>query len=459
MLFNLIPKHTYDFNQLWDLIRRRNLWLIKLRYIATFSLLVFTYTGNFVLNFQLVPIQFAVLNTVALIMFVVNITYFYLMRSPLVKNSPTSFNPLFVSLLQIIIDLLLLGVLSYYTGGIESPINFFYVFHMIIGSMILPGYVIYTLAITIVISFYTGSFLEYFGVIPHYALAGMFSTSLYNNLTAVIVISTAFGIMMIISVFFANSLASALYRREQELRIALDKLNEAEKAKQRYTMGVVHEIKTPIAAVQSYLDLILGKFVGEVPENIEDKVRKARVRSDEAIQIINDVLSISKLRLSEKILKDPVDINDVITAVISRRRAQAENKQIILEFVDNRQHNELVFGDKNLLDLALSNLIGNAIKYTNPGGKIEVVLDKTNDGKTLIEICDNGIGIPKDEQENIFKEFYRASNVKERSHEGIGLGLSVVRHIIEQHGGRISFKSPSRLAEGARIGTCFKIKL
>ncbi|MGC8857751.1 MAG: sensor histidine kinase [Ignavibacteria bacterium] len=459
MFLNLIPKHTYDFNQLWDLIRRRNLWLIKLRYIAVFSLLIFTYTGNFVLNFQLTNVQFIVLNTVVFIMFIVNIAYFYLMNSPLVKNSSTSLNPLFISLLQIIIDLLLLGVLSYYTGGIESPINFFYVFHMIIGSMILPGHVIYTLAITIVIFFYIEAFLEYFGLIPHQTLAGMLSTSAYNNLTAVIVVSTAFGIMVVISVFFANSLASALYRREQELRLAFDKLNEAEKTKQKYTMGIVHEIKTPIAAVQSYLDLILGKFVGEVPENIEDKVRKARIRSDEAIQIINDVLSISKLKLSEKILREPIDIKDIITTVISRRKAQAENKQITLKLVDNRDCNNLVFGDKNLLDLALSNLIGNAIKYTDSGGKIEVVLDKTQNDKTLIEICDNGIGIPKEDQENIFKEFYRASNVKDRSHEGTGLGLSVVKHIIEQHGGKISFASPSRLAENTKVGTCFRIEL
>jgi signal transduction histidine kinase len=459
MFLNLIPKHTYDFNQLWDLIRRRNFWLIKLRYIAVFSLLIFIYAGNYILNFRLTTVQFIVLNTIVLIMFTANVLYLSLIKSSLIKDSPNSFNPLFVSLLQIVVDLFLLGVLTYFTGGIESPINFFYVFHMIIGSMILPGYVIYTLAITIVIFFYTEAFLEYFGIINHQTLVGMLTTSAYNNLTSVIVISTAFGIMVIISVFFANSLASALYRREQELRLALDKLNEAEKTKQKYTMGVVHEIKTPIAAVQSYLDLILGKFVGEVPENIEDKVRKARVRSDEAIQIINDVLSISKLKLSEKILKEPIDIREIITAVISRRKAQAENKQIKIKFIDNGNTHSLVMGDKNLLDLALSNLIGNAIKYTDSGGKIEVVLDKTQDGRTLVEICDDGIGIPKDDQENIFKEFYRASNVKDRSHEGTGLGLSVVKHIVEQHGGKISFKSPSRLAAGTKPGTCFKIEL
>lgn len=392
-------------------------------------------------------------------MLIVNVSYFYLMKSPLVKNSLTSLNPLFISLLQIVIDLFLLGVLSYYTGGVESPINFFYVFHMIIGSMILPGYVIYTLAIIIVIFFYTGAFLEYFGIIPHQIFFGMSNTSFYNNLTAVIVITTAFGIMVIISVFFANSLASALYRREQELRLALDKLNEAEKTKQKYTMGVVHEIKTPIAAVQSYLDLILGKFVGEVPENIEDKIRKARIRSDEAIQIINDVLSISRLRLSEKILREPVDIGEVLNAVVNRRKAQAENKRIELEFKDNRIHNNLLFGDKNLLDLAFSNLIGNAIKYTDPGGKVEIVLNNSKERTAFIEICDNGIGIPIEEQKNIFQEFYRASNVKERSQEGIGLGLSVVKYIIEQHGGKISFQSPSRLADEHKAGTCFRIEL
>ena len=105
----------------------------------------------------------------------------------------------------------------------------------------------------------------------------------------------------------------------------------------------------------------------------------------------------------------------------------------------------------------ISNLIGNAIKYSNFGSTIEVVIeDGREENEFCIEVCDNGIGIPEKDKDKIFREFYRASNVKEKNYEGTGLGLSVVKLIIEQHEGEITFESPSRLANEIGPGTCFK---
>ena len=99
-------------------------------------------------------------------------------------------------------------------------------------------------------------------------------------------------------------------------------------------------------------------------------------------------------------------------------------------------------GDKFLLDIAISNLIGNAIKYGVDEGNIEITIN--NDSKNLyIEVCDDGVGIPEDELPKIFKDFYRARNVKKIISEGSGLGLSVVKRIVERHGGKIKVESPS----------------
>ena len=331
---------------------------------------------------------------------------------------------------------------------------------MIIGSMILPGFVIYTIAAIIVINSYASAFLEYAQIISHHSIPGIISVPYYDNISALLVFCTAFGIMIILSVFFANSIASTLFLREQELEMTLDKLNEAEKVKQKYTMGVVHEIKSPVAAVQSFLDVILGNYAGPVSEQVFDKVKKARVRSDEAIQIINDVLSISKIKLQRTVLKEELNLNELLESVISRRKSQAENKNIEIVLINNTGNESTVEGDRNLLDLAFSNLIGNSIKYTNYGGRVEVVITRKEDlENTIIEVCDNGIGIPECDHDKIFNEFFRASNVKQKTHEGTGLGLSVVKQIISQHSGTIAFESPSRLADEKGEGTSFTVIL
>ncbi|MFA5403502.1 MAG: HAMP domain-containing sensor histidine kinase [Ignavibacteria bacterium] len=402
--------------------------------------------------------QFIVLLILTFSILIYNLILYFVSNSGFVKDTPGGTNPLVISLIQIQLDLLMLGLIVYYTGGIESPFYIFYIFHMIIGSMILPGYIIYTTAGIIVTSFYLLSLGEYWGLISHYGITGLYNSPIYNNLEYVIIFATAFGVMMVVSVFLANSITSALYRREQDLKITLDKLNNAEKIKQKYIIGVVHEIKSPIAVVQSYLDLILGKYAGPVTENIEDKLKKARHRSEEAIEIINDVLHISRLKLLDEIKKDEVNIYEILDGIIGKRKIQAESKNISLNLFDKREKKKDLFADKSLLDLAFSNLIGNSIKYTKEGGKIEVVIFE-GDEYIGIEISDNGIGIPDTDKRKIFSEFYRASNVKHNIHEGTGTGLTVVKQIIEQHGGGISFESPSRLADEKGRGTSFNVKL
>ena len=457
-MLNLIPDNTYDHDQLWKLIRKRNYWFINLRYIAFFSLLVFLLIGQHIMNLNFKNNQFVFLIIISFAILTYNIILFTILKSQGLKDDAQKFNPLLLSLIQILLDIFALFLLTYFTGGIESPLYVFFIFHMIIGSMILPGKIIYTISGIIVLCFYVLSFLEYFSVIPHYSIEGLIRSGMYKDINFILIFATTFGIMLLVSVYFANSIASALYRSEQELKITLYKLNDAEKVKMKYTMAVVHEIKSPIAAVQSFLDLILGKFLGPVSSQVEDKVKRARIRTEDSINIINDVLNISKIKLLNKIDKNDFDINELIFENIVKRKIQAEGRNIEVKFYDRRAEKENYTGDKELIDLALSNLLGNAIKYSNRGGKIEIVLTKEN-GKTKLEFCDNGVGIPEKDRNKIFNDFYRASNVKDIVQDGTGLGLSVVKQIVEQHNGTITFESPSRMADNTGPGTSFLLQL
>jgi len=456
-VINLIPAWTKNYEQFWQSLKRRNYWLIKLRYAAVAMMIILFAGFEYIFKFELTPIQHKIFVYSTITILIYN---FILSRlADKVTTNPNKFNYLHLSLVQIGFDLTLLAVITYYTGTIESPLYILFIFHMIVGSLILPGFVMYTICGLILGLFTLFSLLEYYTLIPHYGLKGLLNSPVYNNLNYISIFLPAFIVMMVVSVFIANTIAHELYKREQELRDTLDKLSEAEEAKQKYTMGVVHEIKTPIAAVQSILDLILQKFTGPVSDKVEDKLLKARTRSEEAINTINDVLSISKLKLLDSITPDKIDIEEMFNNSIKHFSTNLDFKNIRLIFRDERKNKKELIADEKLLELAFSNLFGNAIKYTPKQGKIEILISEYNEENLQIEFSDSGIGVPEKDLQKIFNEFYRSSNAKTFNAEGSGLGLSVVKQIIEQHSGIISAESPSKLSLGEYKGTTFRIIL
>lgn len=455
-MIQLVPFWINSYVEYWSTIHKRNLWLIKLRYGAVIMLAVFLVSAR-----QILSLSFSVEQDTALIIITLSILIYNLLLHygrQFVKQESGKFNPLHFSLLQMILDLTALGLIVYYTGSIETPLFMLFVFHMIIGSLILPGVVIYTIACAVILLFNLLIFSEYFRFIPHHSVSGLLAVPLYTNINFIIAYDVIFSFVIIVSVLIANNIASQLYKIEQQLVELLDKLKAAEEEKQKYIIGIVHEIKTPLAAVHSYLDIVLDKILGPVNSRIEERLQRARVRSGEAIQMINDVLKISKLRLLDEMAKEAIELSDIIVPVIKKQSVNLRVKHIMLNYFDGRIIKKMIKGDKLLLEIAFSNLISNAVKYVGNNGLIEVdVLD--NENFIEIEVCDNGIGIPQNDIGKIFNDFFRASNIKDKSYEGTGLGLSVVKQIVERHGGNISVESPSKLATENKPGASFKIKL
>src|SRR3990172_8987797 len=391
-MIRLVPYWATQYEAFWDAIRKRNMWFIKLRYGAVLMLTTLILASEFFLGFKFTQTQTFATSIITLSILVYNILLHVGKKH--IKSIAGQFNPLHLSLIQMLLDFIGLFLLVHFTGGIETPLYMLFVFHMIIGSLVLPGSIIYTVGTIVVLVFGGIVFSEYYHIIPHYTIQGFLNTPLYDDFNYVVSILTIFGFTMFISVYLANGIARQLYRMEQDLVESIDKLNTVEIEKQKYIIGIVHEIK----------------------------------------------------------------IEEVINELSNKHSANAEGKKIELIFNDDRKAFTKIIGDKFLLTLAISNLIGNAIKYVDEDGLIEV---KVEDGEedVVITVCDNGIGIPENEHEKIFKEFFRSSNIKKDEHEGTGIGLSIVKEIIEKHEGKISVESPSRLASQNRPGTCFKIQL
>lgn len=455
-MISLVPSWAHNYDAFWDAIKKRNLWFIKLRYGAVVLLSLFLISADFILGVKFTDEQVFALAALNTFILIYNISL-HIYR-PRLKTVPGEFNPLHFSLLQMILDICALYLLVYYTGTIESPLYMLFIFHMIIGSLILPGAVIYSLAVLIIGAFSLLVFLEYSKVVIHHGLAGLLAFPVYSDLNYCIVFTAIFAFSIIISVLLANKIARQLYRMEQELVESLKKINQAEREKQKYIISIIHEIKSPLAAVHSYLDLVLEKVTGPLNEKVEEKLERARARSVEAFGLINNILKISKLRLLDDLNREEVDPAELLGTVIDKINDAARNKGIEIGLIDKRDSGKIIRADRFLIEMVFSNIIGNAVKYSREGGRISAAL-KNEEKQVEIIISDNGIGIPRDEREKIFDDFYRASNIKSLGYEGAGLGLSAVKQIIKRHNGNIRVVSPSEIGTEEKPGSSFIITL
>lgn len=387
----------------------------------------------------------------AICILVYNILFHFLWLNFKEISEKFKIHSLHFSLLQISIDFVFLILLIYFTGGVESPFNTFFVFHLIIGSLILPGPIIsLIMAITILILI-TLSFLEFHQIIPHYQITGIIQHPLYNDPVYLLVFFTTFSIVVFVSIYLANSIAKVLYQREKELFIAYKELEEAERTKSRYVMTVVHDLKTPISAALTWVDLIASKSVGEVPEYLKNPIERIQNRLKNALNLIGDILKISQLKLSSEITKERVDLVQIFKELYNKHRILILSKNLNYRFLFEKDKC-VIQSNARLLEMAFSNIVSNAIKYNENNGIVEITLKDLGE-RIEVSVADNGIGIPESELPKIFNEFYRSSIAKEKNIEGTGLGMALVKEIITKLGGNISIKSPSYLGEESHKGT------
>lgn len=456
-IFTLVPDWV-NFESFWIEIRKRNRWLIQLRYFAVLMLFAFI-AGSKLLQtyFFEISLPFEKIIIFPPLILFYNILFHFLWKKYPEISKKTKLHSLHLSFLQITVDFIFLMLIIYFTGGVESPFNTFFVFHLIIGSLILPGVIVTTLITFVIIISICGSLLEFKGIIPHYQIYGIVKHSLYNDVDYLVVFFSTFAFVVYVSIYLANSISKVLYQREKALHNAYKQLEEAEKSKSKYVMTFVHDLKTPISAALTWVGVIKDKSLGEIPEYLTTPIERIENRLKGAISLIDDILKISQVKLITKIEKEQIDLHSLFKEIYVKHRILISLKNLNYK-INIESSNPIIISDKNLLKLALSNLVSNAIKYTEPNGTIEISI-KEKERNFEIIVADNGIGIPPNELNKIFNEFYRSSISKERNIEGSGLGMALVKDIITKFGGDITVHSPSHLAEEGKPGTEFIITL
>ncbi len=216
----------------------------------------------------------------------------------------------------------------------------------------------------------------------------------------------------------------------------LQRLNQI---KSRFTLLVAHELRAPVAAIQSYLKLILEGYVDET--QIVDIVRKAERRAGEQLALISDLLDLARITAGPSQADEMCSL-DVVAALretIDLMRGQVEEKGLDLQLEIGPDIPLIAANPKHIRQL-WNNLLSNAIKYTPAGGQVRVRV--SCDGAAIVgSVQDTGIGIPPEDLGRIFEDFYRCKNAKELERMGTGLGLSIVKAILEVYSGQISVES------------------
>jgi len=224
----------------------------------------------------------------------------------------------------------------------------------------------------------------------------------------------------------------------QQCNIDLSRLANERQNLFHFLSMAAHDLKAPLSAVQTYFGALLGGFTGELSTRQTDILERCSTRIAQLLELISDLLDISKIEAGQVVTEmEEVCLKTIVDGPVEMGHALAERKGLKLE-VDIPKKLPHLYVASTRLQNALTQLISNAITYTDPGGSVKLRI--VNSPNTVrFEVSDTGIGIPKEELDQVFKEFFRASNVKTK---GSGLGLSIVKGIIEAHGGDIRAESP-----------------
>jgi len=242
-----------------------------------------------------------------------------------------------------------------------------------------------------------------------------------------------------------------LYEKQRAAGLELQRLNgqltEASKAKSEFLANMSHELRTPMNAILGFIEMLLDDLYGEVPEGLREPLIDVQINGKHLLNLINEVLDLSKIEAGRmELALSEYSVQDVIEVVCTSLQSLAAEKG--LKFSASAQPEiPLAYGDGKRVTQCLLNLAGNALKFTKQG-QVEIWVEQM-DGLLRYRVSDTGIGIPRDQLEQVFGEFRQLDAAITREFGGTGLGLSITKKFVQLHGGRIWVESD--LGRGSRF--------
>lgn len=232
-------------------------------------------------------------------------------------------------------------------------------------------------------------------------------------------------------------------KTSMELIVTKEQAEAANRAKSVFLANVSHELRTPLNAIIGFSSIMADQMFGPIGhEKYREYLQDIRSSSEHLSDVLGEVLDLAKIEAGQfKMEEEEVDMNKLFNESQALVSGQASQKRFRIE-IDVPDRLPHVYGDRLRIKQSVLNLLSNAVKFT-PEGRGNVTLKSwmEEDGRMAVQVVDHGIGIPQEEQELVFSPFMRSASALSRSHEGTGLGLSLVKAFIDMHGGDILLDS------------------
>jgi signal transduction histidine kinase len=412
---------------------QRAYWLVRLRWVAIAALGIATYIAS---NYLGVSLPVRKLYVLAALLVVYNFLLFDLLNYITWGGKRPSHKAISrIITFQISADLFILTAILHYSGGIENPFFLYFVFHMIIASILLTPRQSYLQATLALFLFGLMVFLEYQGKIAHYKLTGFVSHELYRDS---LFVSGTFGVLattLYLVVYMTTSISALLRKRQADYEQANLQLKGKDRLKNEYVLRLTHDVRGHLAAIQSCLEIVSERIAGQLNEKQADLIERAYRRTSKCMLFVTALLKLTRLKMGGDMEMSYFPLKNVFFNTVAAVEDRAAAKSINLNYQIDSSIDE-VYGESTLIEEAITNLLLNAIKYTPEKGTVLLSAKEQKDS-ILIQVSDTGIGIPEAEKNRLFEEFYRASNARKVERDGTGLGLSIVKQVAERHGGTV----------------------
>ncbi len=269
---------------------------------------------------------------------------------------------------------------------------------------------------------------------------------------------------------YKNNLEHRIIERTEELEKANAELEnemlEYEKLSQRlqemnvektkYLLYATHQLKAPFAAIQSYVDIMLDGYAGQLSQQTRDVVLKIRERCELLTNVIKEMLELAKLKSRDDgdVSFKKIDITNILSASVQKCQVLAVAKDIHIDFKPPLE-TFYISGNAKQVDILFTVLLENAINYSTNGTEIKIIINKINTSQVYVAVKDHGIGISEKNLSLIFNEFFRSNNAVEFHNNGTGLGLSIAKEIANIHNTNIQVEST--LGGGSNFSVIFQL--
>jgi len=423
------------------------------RFAVSFSIVAGAWFAPHVVGIEQLPI-FG-LHVLAACLFVFNLVIFSFLYWGRWETKASYIHLIMLMHITVSLDFIFLTIALWLVGGAASPFESFYILNIIIAAMLLPREGVFFQTLLAYFLFSILVLVQWLELAPVFMPTGAIVSDMPINGRYAITVLTVQAVLFAVTALLVSEISAALKKGERALSALTTELEHLSEMRRDFLHVVTHNLKAPAAAATMLLETVETLWTKDISDNARNAIARARMRTQELGELVQDLQQLTALESGAlKTQEKSVDLNELVRQLEEAYRdsASRKNQQIQLELEEALP---VIHAVPRLIHEAAVNYVTNAIKYTPEGGHI-ILRTRAEKENVIFEVEDSGVGIPKEFVDSLFGEFVRApATVSGKRPPGIGLGLSIVKRIMEYYDGKVY--AASELGKGSTFGFALPI--